>query len=212
MLDSIRSRLLVLAGLAALTFAIGFWQTRLPAADDASCSVYRAVFANFEDKEKLFFDPISDLRPPEMRSATGPRYFQRDTGNFEERTFGAETFQVAVREEFQVDTRGYVEPILSGLPSRISNCFPNEGQPEFYSGDFPTLLDRKGRPQLDGDGAVTTVSHIRVSSVGFSSDNTNALIYIETHCGFLCGAGYFMLFEYVEGEWIESGDSSLWVS
>lgn len=214
MLESVRSRLLLLITLASVTLAVGLWQSRPPPAADAeSCTVYRAFFDDFPERTNLFFNPQSDPDLGKIRASTAPKHFERDTGDLEEVTIGNDSFKRPVREKFVVDTSGYFDPVASHSPRRLAGCFNDHNQqPEFYTGSFSDLYDREGDPQRDGDGAVTSITMVWVSPVGFSEDGNKALIYTEHTCGWLCGAGYFLLFERAGDEWKRTGDSWRWIS
>lgn len=58
-----------------------------------------------------------------------------------------------------------------------------------------------------GTQGITTFSRI-----GYNKEKTQALIYIGTQQGWLNGAGYYILFKYKYGRWVESERIMVWIS
>jgi hypothetical protein len=54
-----------------------------------------------------------------------------------------------------------------------------------------------GRPQSD-------VSYIRMSVVGFNRDKAQAIVFVESSCGGLCGGWRFHFLEKIDGKWKEA--------
>jgi hypothetical protein len=50
-----------------------------------------------------------------------------------------------------------------------------------------------------------------LSTVGFNSDQTQALLHVDHVCG-LCGHGGYVLFRRVNGRWVVEAEASSWVS
>lgn len=50
------------------------------------------------------------------------------------------------------------------------------------------------------------------SRVGFNRDQTEAFVYAGRQCGWLCGAGYYVLLRKENGRWVIQQQISLWVS
>ena len=53
------------------------------------------------------------------------------------------------------------------------------------------------------DHPQSTVSYVRMTPVGFNRAKTQAIVYVESSCGGLCGSWRFHLLEKVHGNWNE---------
>lgn len=53
------------------------------------------------------------------------------------------------------------------------------------------------------DHPQSAVSYVRMSPVGFNREKTQAIVYVESSCGGLCGSWRFHLLEKVHGNWHE---------
>lgn len=51
------------------------------------------------------------------------------------------------------------------------------------------------------DHPQSAVSYVRMSPVGFNREKTQAIVYVESSCGGLCGSWRFHLLEKVDGNW-----------
>jgi hypothetical protein len=50
------------------------------------------------------------------------------------------------------------------------------------------------------------------SRVGFSTDGAQALLYVSSNCGGLCGGGYYVVMERHNGRWVIEKEINVWVS
>jgi len=94
-------------------------------------------------------------------------------------------------------------------PRTLQSKFDLPCSYELISGDQLRALERdagsfaKRFPNSPGD--------LRLSSVGFNRDFTQALFYADWFCP-LCGGGQFILMEKVGGQWQVAAESSNWIS
>lgn len=94
-------------------------------------------------------------------------------------------------------------------PRTLQSKFDLPCSYELISGDQLRALERdtdafaKRFPNSPGD--------LRLSSVGFNRDFTQALFYADWFCP-LCGNGQFILMEKSGGEWHVAAESSDWIS
>jgi hypothetical protein len=50
------------------------------------------------------------------------------------------------------------------------------------------------------------------SRVGFSTDGAQALFYVSSNCGGLCGGGYYVVMERLNGRWVIEKEINVWVA
>lgn len=53
---------------------------------------------------------------------------------------------------------------------------------------------------------------VKVSMPGYSKDGKQAVIYLQSVCGSLCGGGSFMQYKNVNGAWLYDKTSSVWTT
>ncbi|MGI9424246.1 MAG: hypothetical protein ACR2PA_13725 [Hyphomicrobiaceae bacterium] len=210
--------LLALVGLMVIgAFGSGFWSDRsqqIKHADSASCAVYRSFYSREQSKAGLFIRTATRPYSPSHLISAYMR-FERGT-NADKRVETAPNRKPAreqLKERFEHDTIGFIEPLFSSGAVSVERCFDKgEHQPKFYDGSFKWLSIREallGILDRDNRGSVAILS---ISPVGFSADGRHALLYADYYCEGFCGAGGFFLFEKRVGSWTVIGDNWVWVS
>lgn len=212
--------------LAAAIFALGACASPAPAADERTCAVYRAFYAQMKNEDVSALAPLatpfsqSTARPRDMRamfmdmgeeaeSVGAPLKFSRFTGEVEEREFLGEMREWRVRAPLEMDTSGYFAALSEGGRQSVRDCFfAVQEKPEFFSRSAPefALLTWLRGGEAAGAGVW------RLSPAGFSADGRHALIYAEYACWGSCSIGAFYLFEHRDGRWEYVGDSVVWIA
>ncbi|MGD2132989.1 MAG: tetratricopeptide repeat protein, partial [Maricaulaceae bacterium] len=182
-------------------------------ADERSCAVYRALSRNLDVEEIKFFRPST--RYDEWRDDfdTGdPWSFSRETGETELLSIGDEQFEVPVLDHFEFDAQPLFSSIFSGPELSIDHCFGDGAGASRFTFQSLDRLYAEAAAIANGDDVFVTI--YSASRVGYSEDGTYALVYEQSYCGGLCGAGGFVLLERdpETALWSVIGFRNVWVS
>ena len=228
MYEIIKTYRVLLAFVLLITF--GFltmsWLTSItPHANRDSCSIYQTYFDNFEQKDQQFFKRNSqefDLFAMNEYYSVAPQTFSQDTGETEtiSSPSGDEPYDRSIYQNFKFDSKNLHAQLQESESARLTECFDtNKPHPRFTNLSLKLLEVKEFGPQpkRDADGFLPAftknfVTINVVSPVGYSNDGKFGMIYSEVYCGGLCGAGEYVLFERIEGEWIQVGFSMTWIS
>lgn len=90
--------------------------------------------------------------------------------------------------------------------SRLSDCGPQNFDPEITDKDRQTLVGKMGPNAVEG------VTLLTINQVILSRDKSMAIVTMEYTCGSLCGEGYSLLYEKQNGEWEHIGTQQHWIS
>jgi hypothetical protein len=113
---------------------------------------------------------------------------------------GAET-----KSDFDARTRLHCSVTTNIEPrSRIVFVNPKEEEMLFPGGAGNWSKFKKHYPRASG----FTV----MSAIGFNGAHDQALLYVGTSCGDLCGSGYFVLLTKKDGQWQVEKVANIWVS
>jgi hypothetical protein len=153
------------------------------AANDPSCAVYKAFYAEFDARPTVFSLPAATPHS----GGIAPSVFVRDDG-----------------EVVSMDTSSYVEQLETKPTFNIADCF-DAGGTRFFDGAFEALEARY--PNRNEYLALW-----RLSPIAVAPDAQHALMYAEHYCGPPCGSGEYYLFEKEGEEWVQIGAAPDWIS
>gem|GEM_PF-4678365 len=108
--------------------------------------------------------------------------------------------------ETRLRSEEWPRKITPKTESRLSDCGPQNFDPEITDKDRQTLVGKMGPYAVEG------VMLLTINQVILSRDKSMAIVTMEYTCGGLCGEGYSLLFDKQNGEWQNIGKQPHWIS
>jgi hypothetical protein len=102
--------------------------------------------------------------------------------------------------------------------NRIGNSFLNTELEKYKFSIAKATKNSRHRFLRTGDtlklnaNEIFTGDQLTISRVSLDDSFTNGLFVLETHCGDLCGAGYIVEIEKIDGRWTIKKWEMMWVS
>lgn len=188
----------------------------IPAKKD-SCDVYEALFSQVIEQSPNYpyFLKSRTLTPNRLDptdESQAPTVFIKDSGEYEiiENDALGENVKSSIFDKKFFDTKPFFRQILNDEAHSIKKCSFNKNSGiKFYDGELDSLTGRENLKKFSDEIRPIIVSF---SNVAISKDGKFGLVYIEKHCGGLCGWGRYVLFEKYDNQWMEFGMHTAWVS
>lgn len=209
----------IFGGLFFLSLVAGlfFLQTSvlLPAPNKADCEIYRTLVTDvyeaaygYEEvfRPKILTYPKSDIKTQFPRSIE--LHYRTDEMEMIPASEYNESYEIPIYKSLSVDIsqQNWVTP--KEETQKLKKCFRGNSTIRFSHLSLTAL-----NTELKVKGKTDISTNIwQVSDIYHSTDGRYAILYVDSHCGGLCGWGGLYFFENKNGHWNSLGQHTLWVS
>jgi len=213
------SKIPLLGGIAFLGLVLGLFILQnsilLPAPSQDDCKIYRALSADIYSLDSGYTDIFRpDIFKADEEGVREAKLFKSEFSRATEEmeTIPAsrygESFETPVRETFNVNLSTYEWVTPKSKKQKLRKCFRGQSKPDFSRLPLSALSVR-----IKAEAGNEAWPNIwSVSEVHHTKNGKYAILFVNSHCGGLCGWGGVYLFENKDKDWDLIGSNTIWVS